>query len=1225
MLTLILLAFTLPTPAQLPTTTPTTTPSTQPLTPEQKRLATLMALKFDRKPPAILTALTPKPPATAPSTTPATTPTTQSLADAATAKDAQQLKQDVESGNWPNLKKFLATLPPPDAKALHANILQQLTADPLAILLPDDVLDLAQALPTEPEEKELTALGQLLARALSRNNSPDPLVTRLESGITHLGGKDQPARSRAAAFLYAAGRIIEGGPFLPPLDKALADKDIKTIDLHAQYQQALGTQRRENNPEQTLRKSWDLTQTVLKDAKPEAKERDAAFARALALMPLLPKDLGNTFLRETFKSRPAEGFKLLTNLANQTAQNAPMLGRQGGNVDYSPRLQTMTLQKRIADELLAVIGKDAADFRTPLNLMVMSFLAESDWTKQRYQQQRSYSSGYRRIYTPYGIQIEPDDMSMMQQRMNPNEPQPIPPAQLLEAAPSEAWLAILDKSLEPRIRGAAAELHLKNDDVDKSLPLIETLAPAHPRLAQTLAAEFLRTWARVKNPNQQQGYDSDMYSSYYNPYGSSMGIALTRLAQDRNLKELSTILGRLKKLPIPPIDDSTLVSAFSSAHSRAEVFRTDDIQLVFGPVESIPDKTFSELVTNMRQRLAREWRQPQIQQQAKTKRTDKDIDAEVLRGYQLIVSMLDKRAGTPADATNWRSPMLRGMVLFDWAEFEYGKKVPLAVYTKKRDEAFDSFQKSLELYTKNVVTFEEKDQTAQPFQQYFNACLGASDLQYLTRQDEPNKVHVDRIKTALFSLPENVRERHLTQFGKGLYDNLATVPAELKARYLRVGTGIIGDHPSAEQARKMAQYYKDLLGEVELHVALDMKDNDSTVGHKRPFGAFLALRHTNAIARESGGFARYLTNQSSGRYSYYMSYGPGGPKNYRDDLEKKIREALVEHFEIVSITFHDEKVEPRGYGRPEWRETPLAYVLLRAKDAKTDRIPPIQMNLEFSDNRGPVTLPIESNIVLIDARPEETATRPLDQLKVTQILDGRDAQKGKVTLEIKATGNGLLPELKELLDPEIPGFKIEKINDQPQVIAKLDTGGDKVAPASERGWLIPYVIDEKAGDNPSFRFPALKLAGDATYKRYADADLEDVKSQVALAGIRLRPIQWWKWIAGAVAFVLLVGAAATWITLRALRSHRRATQVPAYHLPQTLTPFTVMDLLRRMYGDQSTGLSTQLREQLLTDIQSIEHQYFANRGNGNTSGSGNGDTPPPDPTDLAKRWLARVN
>jgi hypothetical protein len=1218
-------------PTATPTTQPATPATTQPATPEQKRLATLLAVRFDRKPPAILTALAPKPPATQPATKPTTQPTTQALAEAANAADAQQLKSDVESGHWPGVKKLIATFPKEDAKKLHANIVQQLLQDPQSVLLPDDVLDLAEALPADFEEKDIPPLGQLLARALARNNATDPLIARLEPGTPRFGGKDPANRARAAALLYAATRVVEAAPFLPPLDPALKSRDIKTIDLYAYYFQVLGRERRDKNPEAALRKSWDLAQLILKEAPADAKERDWAFQRCLELMPLLPKELGNAFLNDTFKSRPAEGFKLLTNLANQVAQSAPVPGRPA-QPDYGPRLQNMQLQKRLADAILA--ANPAPELRTPLNLMILSWLAESDWTKQRYQQQRNtYSSGYRRIYTSQGIIYENDDSPMMQQRMNPNEPQPIPPQQLLETAPSDAWLATLDKSLEPRIRGALAELHLKNDDVDKALPLIEAVAPAHPRLAQSLAAEFLRTWGRVKNPNTGMSYDPDMPYYYSSMYGSSMGgISLTRLAQERNLKELSAILTRLQKLnlPVGGLDDSAVVSAFSSAHSRAEVYRLDDIQLVFGPTNTIPGKTFTQLIQDMRQRLAREWRQPQIQQQAKTKRTDKDIDAEVARGYQLMVNLLDQRAAaTPVgpasvDGTNWRTPMLRGMVLFDWAEFEYGKKVPLAVYTKKRDEAFDSFQKSLDLYAKAVPALEEKDQTAQPFQQYFNACLGASDLQYLTRQDEPNKVHTDRIRSALLALPEPARERHLAQFGKGLSDNLPTVPAELKARYLRVGVQIVGDHPAADEARKIAQYYQDLLGEVELHLALDMKDNDSAVGHSRPFGAFLALRHTNAIGRESGGFNRYLTNQSSGRYSYYVSYGPSGPRNYRDDLEKKIRQALVEHFDILSITFHDEKVEPRGYGRPDWRETPLAYILLRAKDPRTDRIPPVQMTLEFTDKRGQVNLPIESNIVLIDARPDDTPPRPLDQLKVTQILDARDANKGKLTLEIKAAGNGLLPELKELLDPEIPGLKIEKINEQPAVITKLDTEGDKVAAASERPWMINYAIDERAAGSPTFRFPALRLTGDATYKRYADADLEDVKPQLALAGVRLRPTKWWKWPA-AIAAALVVLIAAAWLTLRAAKKRRATRKPPTYTMPHTITPFTVMDLLRRIHGDQAIGLSTPLREQLLTDIKTIEQEYFARR-EATSEGNGNGDrATTANPSDLAQRWLARVH
>lgn len=1190
--------------AALQPAAPATQPTTQPVpaTPEQQRLATLLAVKYDRKAPAVLAALAPK---TQPATRPATLP----------AGQAGRLKSDVESGNWKGVGERLAALPPADAQKVHANIVQQLAQDPQTVMLPDDVLDLAAALPIAPTEPDVTGLGRLLAVALRRNNSPQPLVARLEAGVGHYGGKDPKNRANAAALLYAANRLLEGGPFLAPLEPALAKKETETIDLHARHQQALATAAAGRGDQAgyaaLMRRAWDLTQTVLREAKADAKERDAAFQRSLQLLQTLPKELGNAFLRDSFKSRPQDGHKLLTHLASQIAQQAPDPARMqrggGGGGDFNGRLQLIQLQHRIVGELLATVsGDELKPWRTPLNLMAIAWLTEAEWSKQRYQKRDPYQQSYVR-YGPYGVY---EDQMMQQQRQNPNEPQPIPPEQLTESAPTPQWVAALDATLAPRIRGGLAEMKMKADEVDDVLPIVEQVAPEHPRLAHALATELLRTWARVKNPNQNRYGNYDPY--YYNPYQSTQGIALTRLAQERNLRDLSDMLGRLKKLSIDPIDESTVVAAFAAAHSSAEVYRINDVELVFGRVESMGDKTLASFVQTMRQRLARDWRQPQVQQQAKTKRTDKDVEAEVARGYETLLKMLDRRADSP----DWRTHGARGSVLYDLAEFEYGKKVPLAVYTKKRDAAFAAFRKSLEIYLSKLPTLEESEQTAQPWQQYFNAALGSSDLQYLTRQDEPDKDHIDRIRDSLFALPENVRERHVSQFGKGLTDNLPGIPAELKARYLRVGVRIMGDHPSAEEARNTVQYYKDLTTEAELHVRLDAKDNDTAVGHARPFGAFVSLRHTIALGRESGGFQKYLMNPASGRNYYY--YGGGQqPKNHRDAFEKKIREALVEHFDIVSITFHDEKIEPRGFGRPDWRETPLAYLLLKAKDAKTDRIPPIQLDLEFADKRGPVVLPIESNLLLVDARPADVAPKPLTNLAVTQILDGRDAARGKLNLEVKATGNGLVPELSELLDPNVPGLRLDKTDGQPLVITKLDTEAETLAPVTERTWMVSYSIADDAPADLAFKFPAVKTPGATlVYKRYADADLEDVSERVALAGVRLRKSPWWKWPAIALG-VLAAAGVAILVILRANRRH--AVVAPAYQMPRVVNPFTVVDLLSRMHSDQTIGLTPPLREQLLADIRAIEKSHFADaNGNGNRDGNGH------DTVEVARRWLARA-
>jgi len=371
---------------------------------------------------------------------------------------------------------------------------------------------------------------------------------------------------------------------------------------------------------------------------------------------------------------------------------------------------------------------------------------------------------------------------------------------------------------------------------------------------------------------------------------------------------------------------------------------------------------------------------------------------------------------------------------------------------------------------------------------------------------------------------------------------------------------VVGDHPSAAEARKLVQYYADLLTEVELHADLE---GDAVVGHTRPFGLHLAVRHTDTVGRESGGFGKYLTNQQSGRQIYYSGMpGQQGPVNYRDDFEKKIRESLAERFEILSITWHDQKVEPMTFGKPGWRQTPLAFVLLKTKDASVDKIPPVQLDIDMMDRSGSVILPISSQVVLIDARPDAAPARPANGVEVTQILDQRELAKGKLTLDIKATAHGLLPELADVLDVNMPGFAVEKVADQGLLISSIDTEGERPMPISERSWLLSLSsTGDSSGKAPAvFQFPQPRRADiKVAYKQYSDADVADVDPQVALAGLPLdRARPWVKIGIGAAAAIVVVSL----IILFLRRRRATATVQPnRYQLPHTLTPFTVLELL----------------------------------------------------------------
>ena len=172
---------------------------------------------------------------------------------------------------------------------------------------------------------------------------------------------------------------------------------------------------------------------------------------------------------------------------------------------------------------------------------------------------------------------------------------------------------------------------------------------------------------------------------------------------------------------------------------------------------------------------------------------------------------------------------------------------------------------------------------------------------------------------------------------------------------MKAGFEIVGDHPQAYEARKVFDYYKDLVTEIKLEAKVDGGD---VVGHEQPFGVFVNLRHTREIERESGGFGRYLQNQNN---TGILFYNFGRPlENYRDKFQDAAKQALEEHFEVMSVTFQDEKVNSRATDEYGWRVTPYAYLLLKARGPKVDKVPPLRLDLDFLDTSGYVVLPVES-------------------------------------------------------------------------------------------------------------------------------------------------------------------------------------------------------------------------------------------------------------------------
>jgi hypothetical protein len=249
----------------------------------------------------------------------------------------------------------------------------------------------------------------------------------------------------------------------------------------------------------------------------------------------------------------------------------------------------------------------------------------------------------------------------------------------------------------------------------------------------------------------------------------------------------------------------------------------------------------------------------------------------------------------------------------------------------------------------------------------------------------------------------------------------------------------------------MDELYRDLVkDEIKLRLAVD---GDDRVGAGRPFGALVSLRFTNSVDRETGGFSKYLMNGVFARVGNQFRQ-----VNHRDELQKSIERALADRFDIEAIGFFDPYMPPRGVvegGEGGWMEKPLAYLVLSRKDPAVAALPAVGVDMQFTDQAGPVTLEIVSNSVPL-AVGDAATSRPCECLEVEQLVDVRGASEGAkdgVTLEVRMRGKGVVPNLRDALaglDAPLAGFELglDGIVADPPVVV---TAGD---PASMRTMMM---------------------------------------------------------------------------------------------------------------------------------------------------------------------------
>ena len=1120
------------------------------------------------------------------------------LAQEATAFDQglKQFQRNVTLGDWPAVKQFLASLNEEEQKVAYRRLLQSLRIGPnvrrsrtttSSSTTPPtttsqsraigaryreknsfsfaDIIGLVEATPIEIEQEHLIPLGVILQQVLANGYDVDLFVDRLREEVARPEEEQLLSQRQCALLLFAAGRDLLTGEFLPSADEARENDDREGLNLLSRH--ALAMHAAEKKTEH-LETAWHATQAALAVGAVDEKTKEEALKRAVDLAPQIREELGQAWLQESFVDRIDRGKEILAAIGVSTSTNMQNL------VTNAPlRLKALTLQKTAVDALLELAPDHATEFSDQLTTLAENWLREANLS---YSMGSKSSNKPQMRRDPFGNIYYINENQTHYRTSRPGQAQTIATGDILDVRPDENWLGLISPSIKPRFDYLYAQLFLKVNEEEQAFPYIEYFASSDPEQALELAQEFLRVWTRNHNPNNANR-KTNYYMYMYGFERRANQIPLTRSKQQRNLQELTDWVSRLRALPIGDLDETLLVEAFTTCHSSAEVYQLESLEQVFGSIDSLKPETLAQMVQQMRRNLAGIWRDPAEQKKRLTNRKQRDLEAEVQRGYVVAQQVLEH--GLEKYPNDWRMALAKASMMHDQNDYDQELQKS-SDFSKRRQESMDQFQNAAKMYIAQVGDLSESEETATCFETWFYASLGAIDLGRIQESHQPDLRQIPLIQTAIQELEGPASERHLGKFANSLFTRLSAVKPELKYRYLRNGFEITGDHPQAKEARKVFDYYNDLVTEIKLVTRIDGSD---IIGHEQPFGLFVDLVHTKELERESGGFQKYLQNQNNQSYAY--NYGRP-TENYRDKFEEAAVGALQEQFEVLSVTFNHGDSSSKATAEEGWRTTHYAYLLLKARGPEVDKIPPLKIDLDFLDTSGFAILPIASSTLPVDAKGNGDA-RPTDLLSIVQTLDERQSEEGKLVLEIKGTAHGLVPDLNQMLAVEQQDFVISEIDDGGVSVSQFDKERNDAQIVSERIWTVKM----EAKDNEVakvFTFPSATIpTAEIAFQRYDDADLIEVESSVSLQANYAATNYGWLWVLATVG-IGIVGLA--WAI--AARSRRPETTAghSRFQMPEEITPFSVLGLLHNIEHDN--GLQPSQRDELNASIKRIESHYF---------------------------------
>ncbi|MEL7499632.1 MAG: hypothetical protein AAFN77_18660 [Planctomycetota bacterium] len=1108
----------------------------------------------------------------------------------------EEEKEDAkDEANRPNVSSATAapsavqlppnvTLPPNAPPELIAALQQQM-AQQGGVLSGAPAAAAATTTKQNPS-RHLSSLTQLISKSKTAGFDFANFVQRIEKGTTHFGGEDQAKRLTASHLLINTQMYDDAEKFLPLFETVDELNENHQLVALQQWSQLSGVRYSQLKNAKWLELSWNVSQKILGHEKAKEPQKSSALTRLIELSTIVDAEIGQTWLDESFTKSPERGMKILANLGSKSSENA----RKAAQVSESQRIKMLRMQNSAVEKYLELTPEIEDSMNAMLTLLAQNWVTESDVSIEN--SQETSRNGYMSI-DMYGNYYWRNSSSGFSGRRK----KPIKIGDMLEIVPSQKWLELVDPTLLTEVKKVQANLHLRINEEDKAFPFIEALAESHPDIARDLVHEFLKIWTKNHDPNT----DRRQRNPYIYMYGfdqKAESIPLTRSKQERNLAELTEWISRIRKMPIKDVDEKLLAQAFTTCHSTAEVYKLDRVKSVFGDLTKLEPKTIAELAQTMRTNLTTVWRQVKVQEAKQTQRKLPEVQQEVIQGYATAKAMVDE--ALTAAPENWQLQLARACILYD--ENAYAQSVKKSSkFSDNRDLAFEEFAKAAALYAKEAALLDKKKQSTDAFDRWFYAALGAVDLGQIKAENQPDKRQFAKIRAALDALPGEIAKDHMGKFANNLFTRMSPIKPELKFRYLKGGFEIVGDHPRAWEAKSLYEYYKDLVTEITLDVQID---GDEVVGTQE-FGLYVNLKHTPEIEREAGGFAKYVQNQNNMMYAF--NYGRP-TEDYRDKFRDGIDQAFEEHFEVISVTFESADRMKSRAAPGGWRVTPYAYVMLKARGTEVDRVPPMKLDLDFLDTSGYVVIPIESPALVIDAVSEGTV-RPIEDLRVTQTLDERQANEGKLILEVSASGKGLIPNLDEIIELKTEDFEVVEIDDQGSLPTTFDEEGNKIQIVSDRSWTVEYRAKDAARKANKFAFGEIKRdTSESKFQRYEDADLVAAEPLLTLSMDYANggtPI--WYWLAPLAAVVLIGLGIVAWVA-----QPKEVVKQRSFEVPEEVNPFTVLSLLKDI--KHRNGISDQQAGELQQSISRIESYYFGERA----------DDEPDDLENVARTWVSKA-